>query len=105
MINTNDILETINMIRDENLDIRAITMGISLYDCASESVDRTCELIYDKITRSAKNLVQVGYDLMGTLDALPVLLRIFCVALFAFGISCALVWIMFRFRPTRRFVR
>ena len=49
--------------------------------------------------------VQVGYDLMGTLDALPVLLRIFCVALFAFGISCALVWIMFRFRPTRRFVR
>ena len=37
--------------------------GISLYDCASESVDRTCELIYDKITRSAKNLVQVGYDL------------------------------------------
>ena len=63
MINTNDILETINMIRDENLDIRTITMGISLYDCASESVDRTCELIYDKITRSAKNLVQVGYDL------------------------------------------
>lgn len=49
--------------------------------------------------------VQVGYDLMGTLDALPVLLRIFCIALFAFGISCALVWIMFRFRPTRRFVR
>ena len=63
MINTNDILETINMIRDENLDIRTITMGISLYDCASESVDRTCELIYDKITRSAKNLVQVGCDL------------------------------------------
>lgn len=63
MINTNDILETINMIRDENLDIRTITMGISLYDCASESVDRTCELIYDKITRNAKNLVQVGYDL------------------------------------------
>ena len=63
MINTNDILETINMIRDENLDIRTITMGISLYDCAYESVDRTCELIYDKITRSAKNLVQVGYDL------------------------------------------
>lgn len=49
--------------------------------------------------------VQVGYDLLGTPDALPVLLRIFCIALFAFGISCALVWIMFRFRSTRRFVR
>ncbi len=63
MININDILETVNMIRDENLDIRTITMGISLYDCGSESVDRTCDLIYDKITKSAEHLVKVGCDI------------------------------------------
>jgi uncharacterized protein (UPF0210 family) len=50
MVNTKDILETINMIRQENLDIRTITMGISLYDCVSEDENRLCEKIYDKIT-------------------------------------------------------
>lgn len=63
MINTNDILETIGMIREENLDIRTITMGISLYDCVSEDEDRLCDKIYDKITKSAKNLVNVGCDI------------------------------------------
>ncbi len=63
MINTNDILETINMIRQENLDIRTITMGISLYDCVSEDENRLCEKIYEKITQSAKNLVQTGCDI------------------------------------------
>ena len=63
MINTKDILETINMIKDENLDIRTITMGISLYDCAADSVDVACDRIYDKITTSAKDLVQVGCDI------------------------------------------
>ena len=48
MINTRDILETINMIHEENLDIRTITMGISLYDCVSEDENRLCEKIYDK---------------------------------------------------------
>ena len=42
MVNTKDILETINMIRQENLDIRTITMGISLYDCVSEDENRLC---------------------------------------------------------------
>ena len=42
MINTKDILETINMIKDENLDIRTITMGISLYDCAGEIGRASC---------------------------------------------------------------
>ena len=60
MVNTKDILETINMIREENLDIRTITMGISLYDCVSEDEDRLCEKIYDKITSKAKNLVSTG---------------------------------------------
>ncbi|MBE6556884.1 MAG: PFL family protein [Ruminococcaceae bacterium] len=63
MINMHDILETINMIKDENLDIRTITMGISLYDCASESTERTCRLIYDKVTRTAEHLVSVGCDI------------------------------------------
>ena len=48
MINTKDILETINMIQQENLDIRTITMGISLLDCADSDIDRSCEKIYEK---------------------------------------------------------
>ena len=63
MVNTKDILETINMIREENLDIRTITMGISLYDCVSEDENRLCEKIYDKITKSAENLVSTGCDI------------------------------------------
>ena len=63
MVNTKDILETINMIRQENLDIRTITMGISLYDCVSEDENRLCEKIYDKITKSAEKLVVTGQDI------------------------------------------
>ena len=63
MVNTKDILETINMIREENLDIRTITMGISLYDCVSEDEDRLCEKIYDKITTSAERLVVTGQNI------------------------------------------
>ena len=63
MINTKDILETINMIKEENLDIRTITMGISLYDCASDDVNVVCDRIYDKITSSAKRLVPVGCEI------------------------------------------
>ena len=63
MINTQDVLETINMIREENLDIRTITMGISLWDCVSEDVDRLCDKIYDKITTRAEHLVATGGDI------------------------------------------
>ena len=63
MVNTKDILETINMIHEENLDIRTITMGISLYDCVSEDEDRLCDKIYDKITTSARDLVKVGGEI------------------------------------------
>ena len=63
MLNTRDILETINMIREENLDIRTITMGISLYDCVSDDEGRLSDKIYDKITRSAENLVKVGREI------------------------------------------
>lgn len=63
MINTKDILETINMIQQENLDIRTITMGISLLDCADSSTDRACQRVYDKICRKAENLVSVGENI------------------------------------------
>ena len=63
MLNTADILETINMIRQENLDIRTITMGISLLDCVSEDEGRLCDKIYDKITKKAENLVKTGCEI------------------------------------------
>ena len=54
------ILETIHMISDENLDVRTITMGISLLDCIDSDSDKACQKIYDKITTKAKDLVKVG---------------------------------------------
>ena len=66
MLNTRDILETVKMIREENLDIRTVTMGISLFDCISDDPSRLESKIYDKITTSAKNLVKVCEDLERT---------------------------------------
>ena len=63
MYRNEDILETINMIRNENLDIRTITMGISLFDCVSDDNARLCDKLYDKITRTAENLVKTGEEL------------------------------------------
>lgn len=63
MVNINDILETVNMIKQENLDIRTITMGISLFDCISDDQKRLEDKIYDKITTSAKNLVKTADEL------------------------------------------
>ena len=57
MLNTRDILETIRMIQEENLDIRTVTMGISLLECADEDIDKACEKIRRKINRCAGNLV------------------------------------------------
>lgn len=62
-ISTNEVVETIKMIRDEHLDIRTITMGISLLDCADADAKRACDKIYDKITRCAKNLVATGEEI------------------------------------------
>lgn len=56
-------METISMIQNENLDIRTITMGISLLDCASSDIDASCEKIYRKITRLAGNLVRTGEEI------------------------------------------
>ena len=63
MINIHDIMETINMISEENLDIRTITMGISLLDCCDSDPEKACEKIYNKITRLAGNLVKTGEDI------------------------------------------
>jgi len=63
VINPFEILETIKMIQEENLDIRTITMGISLRDCCHSDEQVACTKIYDKITRLAENLVKVGDDI------------------------------------------
>ena len=60
MLNSFDILETIKMIEDEHLDIRTITMGISLLDYITGDINTTCDKVYDKITRKAEHLVETG---------------------------------------------
>lgn len=60
MLNTSDILETIRMIQDECLDIRTVTMGISLLDCCSDDMNAVCDKVYEKITRKAEKLVATG---------------------------------------------
>ncbi|MBR0374493.1 MAG: PFL family protein [Mogibacterium sp.] len=60
MYSFSEIMETISMIRDNNLDIRTTTMGISLLDCADTDIDRACVKIYDKVCRKAGRLVEVG---------------------------------------------
>lgn len=62
-MNTKEILETIEMIQTEHLDIRTVTMGISLLDCMSSDGKTFCKRIYDKITDKAKNLVKVGTEI------------------------------------------
>lgn len=63
MLNVKDILETIKMIQEENLDIRTITMGISLLDCCDSDIHKACDKIYDKITHTAEHLVRVGEEI------------------------------------------
>lgn len=60
MINKEEVFETIHMIQDEKLDIRTITMGISLRDCSDQDVKKACGKIYDKITKYAANLIKIG---------------------------------------------
>ena len=63
VLDTKDILETIQMIQDDCLDVRTTTMGISLLDCACEDMDRTCQKVYDKVCRLAKDLVRTGEEI------------------------------------------
>ncbi len=63
MINTNDILQTIQMIDHQHLDVRTITMGVNLLDCCDPDPAAACRKIYDKITTSAEKLVKTGQDI------------------------------------------
>lgn len=65
MINIFEVDETNKMIADENLDVRTITMGISLLDCIDSDLDRLCQKIYRKITGCARDLVKTGEDISG----------------------------------------
>jgi hypothetical protein len=63
MINLTEVLETNKMIEQENLDVRTITMGINLLDCADADASRVCDKVYRKITSLARNLVKTGEDI------------------------------------------
>ena len=63
LMNSSEILQTIQMISQQHLDVRTVTMGISLLDCADEDLDACCRKIYDKICRKAGRLVQTGCDI------------------------------------------
>ena len=63
MINISEVLETNKMILEENLDVRTVTMGISLLDCADKSLKKTCDNIYAKLLRLAGNLVKTGDEI------------------------------------------
>ncbi len=63
MLNRREIIETIKMFEEEHLDVRTITMGISLKDCSDPDIDRMCDKVYNKITTLAKDLVKTGEDI------------------------------------------
>ena len=63
MITRNEILETNSMISEMNLDVRTITMGISLLDCADADINKFNEKFYNKLTTNAKELAKAGDDL------------------------------------------
>ncbi len=63
MINLSEVLETNKMILEENLDVRTITMGLSLLDCADASLAKTCDNVYAKLLRYAKDLVKTGDEI------------------------------------------
>ena len=97
MININEVLETNKMILEENLDVRTITMGISLLDCAEKTVSATCDKIYAKITRLAKDLVKTG-DEIGREFGVPIVnKRVSITPAAIVGAACC--------RTTKDFVR
>ena len=72
MVELKEAFETVNMVAQENLDVRTITMGISLLDCIDPDLDAVCRKVYEKITESAKDLVRVG-DEIGSEYGVPVI--------------------------------
>lgn len=65
IVSQEEVIETNRMVREENLDVRTITIGISLLDCVDSDLNRTCGNIYEKLTRVAKDLVKTGEDIAG----------------------------------------
>lgn len=62
-IEPEEVFETLSMVTEQNLDIRTITLGVSLADCVSHSMDRLCTLVYDRITHAAQRLVAVANEI------------------------------------------
>lgn len=88
LYNVQDILETTRMLTHQNLDVRTITMGISLRDCAGWDMNRVAEKIYDKICKKAQHLVQVGCDLERELGVPIINKRISVSPMSAIGEAC-----------------
>jgi uncharacterized protein (UPF0210 family) len=63
MINIYEINETNNMIEKDNLDVRTITLGLSLLDCMDSDIDKVCSNVYEKITTKAEKLVETGEEI------------------------------------------
>ena len=88
MINLQEVIETNKMIEQENLDVRTITMGINLLDCADQELGVTCEKIYRKVTTLARDLVQTGEDIAKEFGIPIVNKRISITPISLVGSSC-----------------
>ncbi|MDO5317057.1 MAG: PFL family protein [bacterium] len=88
MINISEVLETNKMIQDENLDVRTITMGISLLDCADSNLEVCCKNIYAKLLRYAGRLVQTGEEISRDFGVPIVNKRISITPISLVGASC-----------------
>jgi len=88
MINQGEILQTIEMIDQQHLDVRTITMGISLRDCADEDIKKSCDKVYDKICRTARDLVKTGEDIEAEFGIPIVNKRISVTPIAIVGDSC-----------------
>ena len=88
MINLSEVLETNRMVEQENLDVRTITLGISLLDCADSNLDTCCRKIYEKITTLAKDLVATGEEISREIGIPIVHKRISVTPIALIGASC-----------------
>ena len=88
MINISEVLETNKMIQDENLDVRTITMGVSLLDCADSNLESTCKNIYAKLLRCAGRLVKTGEEISREFGIPIVNKRISITPISLVGASC-----------------
>jgi len=88
MINISEVFETNRMFQNENLDVRTITMGVSLLDCADSSLDSTCRNIYAKLLRYAGRLVKTGEDISGEFGIPIVNKRISVTPVALVGAAC-----------------